>query len=165
MTTRRVRLDGGWTGFQGVDGDDAAANTTATDLINILDSVDVPIVVLRSDSVLAWFNKPAAHVLRLLPSDIGRASRDVAVLAGLPRLEEQCSQVIASGVECPADLCDGDKWFLVRIFPHAGGDRHVTGSVLTFTMSLLSAQALIRPSTNANAPRRFSTRLPILSSC
>jgi signal transduction histidine kinase len=133
MTTQCVTLNDGWTGFRGVNGDDAAANTAATNLINILDTVDVPIVVLRGDFMLVCFNKAAADVLRLSPSDIGRASRDISVLAGLPRLEEQCSQVIASGVESRVDFRDGDKWFVVRISPYTRGDYQVTGTVLTFT--------------------------------
>jgi hypothetical protein len=84
MTTQRVTLTGGWTSFQGVNGDDAAANTATTDLINILDTVEVPIVVMRRDFMIACFNKAAADVLGLSPSDIGRASRDISVLAGLP---------------------------------------------------------------------------------
>lgn len=133
MTAQRATLDGGWTGFRAVSGDDAAANTAATDLISILDTVEVPIVVLRRDLMIGGFNKAAAGVLRLSPSDIGRASRDVSVLAGLPRLEEQCSQVIASGVECRADFRDGDRCFVTRISPYTQGDRRVTGAVLTFT--------------------------------
>jgi PAS domain S-box-containing protein len=130
MTTERVALNAGWTGFQGVDGDDAAATT---DLINILDAVDVPIVVVRRDFMIACFNKVAADVLGLSPSDIGRAPRDISVLAGLPRLEEQCSQAIASGVESRADFRDGNKWLVVRISPYKKVTRQVTGAVLTFT--------------------------------
>src|SRR2546426_5790324 len=125
MTTPCVTLNDGATGFQG--------GTATTDLITILDTVDVPIVVLRRDFMLVCFNKAAAGVLRLSPSDIGRASRDIAVLAGLPRLEEQCGQVIASGVESRADFRDGEKWFVVRISPYTTGDRQVIGTVLTFT--------------------------------
>src|SRR5258706_10580816 len=125
MTTPSVTLNDGWTGFQG--------GTATTDLIDILDTVDVPIVVLRRDFMLVCFNKAAAGVLRLSPSDIGRASRDISVLAGLPRLEEQCGQVIASGVESRADFRDGEKWFVVRVSPYTTGDRQVTGTVLTFT--------------------------------
>jgi len=125
MTTPCVTLSDGWTGFQG--------GTATTDLIDILDTVDVPIVVLRRDFMLVCFNKAAAGVLRLSPSDIGRASRDISVLAGLPRLEEQCGQVIASGVESRADFRDGEKWFVVRISPYTTGDRQVSGTVLTFT--------------------------------
>src|SRR5882724_7814358 len=115
MTTPCVTVNDGWNDFQSVHGDDAAA---------ILDTVDVPIVVLRRDFMLVCFNKAAAGVLRLSPSDIGRASRDISVLAGLPRLEEQCGQVIASGVASRADLRDGEKWFVVRISPYTTGDRH-----------------------------------------
>ena len=130
MTTERVTLNVGWTGFQGGNGDDAAATT---DLNNILDAVDVPIVVVRRDFMVACFNKAAGDVLGLSPLDIGRAPRDISVLAGLPRLEEQCGQAIASGVESRADFRDGNKWLVVRISPYTTGARQVTGAVLTFT--------------------------------
>jgi PAS domain S-box-containing protein len=127
MTAQRVAPTGGWTGFRAVNQDDTA------DLIDILDAVDVPIVVLRRDFAIARFNKAAEDVLRLAPTDTGRLFRDVPVFAGLPRLEEQCSQVIASGVESRADLRDGDRSFAVRISPYANSDRQFTGTVLTFT--------------------------------
>jgi signal transduction histidine kinase len=134
MTAQPATLNGGWTGFRAaVNCDDGAANTAATDLINILDAVEVPIVVLRRDLMIAGFNKAAADVVRLSPSDIGRASRDVSVLAGVPRLEERCSQVIACGVESQAEFRAGDRWFVLRISPFEEGDRHVAGAVLTFT--------------------------------
>jgi signal transduction histidine kinase len=133
MTAQPATLDGGWTAFRAGSGDVAAANAVATDLISILDTLELPIVVLRRDLMIAGFNKAAADVLRLSPSDIGRASRDIPVLAGLPRLEEQCSQVIASGVESRADFRDGDRWFVTWISPYTQGDCRVAGAVLTFT--------------------------------
>ncbi len=133
MTAQPATFDGDWTAFRAVNGDDAAANTAATDLIHILDTVEVPIVVLRRNLMIAGFNKAAADVLGLSPSDIGRTPCDISVLAGLPRLEEQCSQVIASGVQSRADLRDGDRWFVMGISPLKEGDRQVTGAILTFT--------------------------------
>jgi PAS domain S-box-containing protein len=133
MNDQPAILNGGWTGFRAVSGEGAAAKTAATDLINILDTIEVPIVVLRRDLVIAGFNKAAADALRLSLSDIGRASRDISVLAGMPGLEEQCSRVIASGSESRADFRDGDKWFVMRISPYTQGERQVTGAVLTFT--------------------------------
>ena len=56
MTDQPVTLNGGWAGFRAVSGDGAAANTAATDLINILDTIEVPIVVLRRDLLIAGFN-------------------------------------------------------------------------------------------------------------
>lgn len=133
MTRQRGTLDGGWTGFQGVNGDVAAETMATTDVINILDAVEVPVVVLRRDSTIACFNKAAADVLGLSPSDIGRASHDISVLDALPHLEQQCSEVIAGGVESRANFRDREKWFVVRISPYTKVDRQVTGTVLTFT--------------------------------
>ncbi|HSA92816.1 MAG TPA: ATP-binding protein [Terriglobales bacterium] len=132
MTPRRVTVNRRWTNFQRVNAADAAADTVTADLIEILDIVEIPIVVLRRDLAIACFNK-AAGVLGFSPADIGRAPRDVSVLAGLPRLEQQCSQVIAGGVESRADFHERDRWFVVRISPCTKGDHQVTGAVLTFT--------------------------------
>src|SRR5215471_6485049 len=126
MITQSVTRNGGWTDLQRVDGDAA----TTTDLINILDTIEVPIVIVRRDFRIACFNKAGADLLGLLPSDIGRASRDISVLAGVPRLEEQCSQVIAGGVESRANVRAGDRWFVVRISPNTKGDGQVTGAML-----------------------------------
>jgi hypothetical protein len=84
MTAQRAH-DGGWTAFLGANGGDSGANTAAADLISILDTIEVPVVVVRRDFVVACFNM-AADVLGFSPSDIGRAPRDIPVLAGLPRL-------------------------------------------------------------------------------
>jgi PAS domain S-box-containing protein len=133
MTAQSVAPDGRWTGVRVVGGDYADGNAAAAELINILDAVEVPIVVVRRDVSVACFNKTAADVLGLSPSDIGRASRDIPVFAGCPRLEQQCDEVIAGGAESRVDLQDGDRWFVVRISPSTSSDRQVTGTVLTFT--------------------------------
>ena len=131
MTTKRAAFNDRWIGLQGADADDAAAS--ATDLMNILDTVELPIVVVRRDFKIACFNQAAADRLGLSPSDVGRAAREIPVLAGLPRLEALCTQVMASGVEHRADLRDWDRWLVVRISACTGGDGQVSGTVLTFT--------------------------------
>ena len=132
MLPKRAALRSGWAGLlQTVAGHGAVENAASADLINILDSVEVPIVVVGRDFLIAGFNETAAEVLGLSPSDIGRACRDV--LAGFSRLEQLCRQVIALGVESPADFRDGDKWFAARISPYTNGDGQVAGAVLTFT--------------------------------
>ena len=133
MAAPPVASASGWIGFRALSCDDADAGAASTDLTNILDAVEVPIVLLRRDFTIAGFNKATANEFRLSPSDIGRASREISRLAGLPSLEQQCSEVMASRVEASADLRDGDRWFVVRISPYANGERQVSGTVLTFT--------------------------------
>ena len=131
MTTHGVAIKGCWTSVNGVNGHDAVATADITELIHILDTIDVPIVIVRRDFVLACFNKAAANVFALSPSDIG--SRDTSALAGLRDLKQQCNEVIARGLESRVDFRDGDRWFVVRISPFYKADREVTGTVLTFT--------------------------------
>src|SRR5689334_11530341 len=133
VAAQPVAPAGGWIGFRALNGDDADASAAAADLTNILDTVEAPIVVLRRDFTIAGFNKATADEFQLSPSDLGRASRDISRLAGLPSLEQQCSEVMASGVEERTDFRDGDRWFVVRISPYANGERRVSGTVLTFT--------------------------------
>jgi len=132
MTMQPASFSGGWTGFH-VNGDGATANATIADLTSILDTVEVPIVVLRRDLTMAGFNRTAADVLGLLLSDIGRVSRDIPAFAGSPRLEQLCREAITGGVESRVDFRDEDTWFVVRISPYARGSGQVTGAVLTFT--------------------------------
>ena len=119
-------------GFGQVKSDGTAADIGSPDLINIFDTVDLPIVVLRPDFRLVWFNR-AAIVLGFSPPDIGRTSSDIAVLAGVAGLEEQCRQVIATGMESRADFRHEQKWFVIRISPYTKGDGEVSAIVLTFT--------------------------------
>ena len=124
MTAPCGMLDGGWTGFQGAQ--------AMTDLISILDTVDIPVVVVRRDSMIACFNKAAAEVLGLSSADLGRTARNIPVLAGVPQLRERCNQVITSRVDSRVDVRDGSRRFVVRISPYTTGDRQVSGTVLTF---------------------------------
>jgi PAS domain S-box-containing protein len=134
MTSQGAKANGGWTSFQGLIGHDAGASAATSDLIDILDAVEVPIVVLQRDFRIACFNEAAADALGLAPPDVGRAASDVAVLGQVTtRLERQCSQAIADGVDSRVDFRDGDRWFVVRVSPYPRGNRQATGTLLTFT--------------------------------
>ena len=133
MTTQRGPVNSARTGLERANGSDAATNVAASELINILDAVEVPVIVLRRDSTISYFNKAGADVLGLSPSDTDRASREIPVLAAIPHLEKHCSDAIATGAESRVNLYDGERWFIVRISPHTNVDLQVTGTVLTFT--------------------------------
>ena len=132
MTTPVVAVSSCWTSVDGVNGHHSPTNTGNTELKHILDTIEVPIVVVRNDSTIGCFNKAAAYVFDLSTADIGRPCRDTPVFAGLRHLEQQCSEALESGTESRVDFRDGDRWFVVRVSP-LQGDHAVTGSVLTFT--------------------------------
>jgi signal transduction histidine kinase len=123
---------GGWTGLV-VSSNGAAANGVTTELISILDAIEVPLVVVRRDRTMAAFNQAAADALGLSLPDIGRTLRDISVLARVPRLEQYCAEVITGGAESRIDFRDGEAWFVVRISPYTRGGDQMAGTVLTFT--------------------------------
>ena len=107
--------------------------TAATDLIDILETVEVPIVIVRRDFAIGGFNSAAGAVLDLSPSDVGRTCGDVSILGGVPRLEQHCRQAIADGFESRVDFRAGETQFVVRISPLRKDDGQPAGAVLTFT--------------------------------
>src|SRR5262245_2601029 len=115
VTPEMTARPAGGTGFRAVNRDETAVDADTADLIDILEAVEVPIVVLRRNFAIARFNKAAEDVLRLAPSDTGRLFRDVPGFAGLLRLEGQCSQVMVRGVASRAVLHDGNRSLCVRI--------------------------------------------------
>lgn len=123
---------GGRAGFRQLNGDAAKADLVTTDFIDVLDTIDVPIVVIGRSFMIASFNRAAAEALRLEPSDIGRSPRDTLMLVGLAQLEEWCAQVMATGAARRHDFHHGDKSFVLRISPYIRSD-HEIGAVLTFT--------------------------------
>jgi PAS domain S-box-containing protein len=117
----------------GARADVAAANPAGVDVVDVLDSIEIPIVVVDRDCKVARFNRAAADVLGIAPSDIGRRPCSMQALADVPEIEQVCIQVMIDGVPSRHDLRNGDRWFLVRISPYAAAGRPVSGAVLAFT--------------------------------
>jgi PAS domain S-box-containing protein len=115
------------------NGDAARTDVVCADLIGILDTVDLPVVVVGRNFTVSRFNRPAASALGLTASHLGQSPRGIGVFTDIMNLEELCAQVIADGVPCRREVRHGDRWFLLRIAPYTGGDGRIGGTVLTLT--------------------------------
>jgi PAS domain S-box-containing protein len=102
-----------------------------TDVTSILDAVDLPIVLTNCDRRIIRFNRAAATVLRLTPSDIGCSPSEI--LPGGGELDKLCETVVADGTPCRREIRDGDRCFLIRIAPCDEFNSTSVGAVLTFT--------------------------------
>jgi PAS domain S-box-containing protein len=116
-----------------MQGDTASADPVNANVIGILDTIDVPVVVVGRDGKVARFNHAAAETLGATPSDVGHAACNMQALTEVPDLEEVCMQVMADGVPSRFEMRNCDRYFLVRIAPYTGTDAQVRGAVLTFT--------------------------------
>jgi PAS domain S-box-containing protein len=118
---------------RGAKGDAADAHPLSADVVGILDTVDVPIIVVGFDCTMVRFNRAATDAFGLAPSDIGRRPSSVAALADANDLESLCAQVIADDAPVRRDVQSGDRRFLLRVAPYARGTGERAGAVLTFT--------------------------------
>jgi PAS domain S-box-containing protein len=118
---------------RGIRGDGAPADLANADVSGILDTIDVPIVVVGRDCKVTRFNRAAAETLGITPSNIGQQACIVQALAAVPEIEEMCTQVMVDGAPSRREMCYGDRWFLVRIAPYTGTEPEARGAVLTFT--------------------------------
>jgi len=114
-------------------GETTTADSAAFDPLEILDTIDLPIVVVDRDFTIARFNRPAAEALSLASSDIGRSARAIAKLADLRNLEKWCAGVLSTETTSRHDFRNKDQTFVLRIAPYSKSDRRVIGTVLTFT--------------------------------
>lgn len=110
-----------------------ASSYQDADVTGILDTIDVPIVMVGRDCTIAGFNRAAADALGLTPSDVGRVPCNVRALNDVKDLEKVCSQVFADAAPSQREIRNGDRWFILRVAPYLGRDGQVEGTVLTFT--------------------------------
>ena len=103
------------------------------DPIEVLDTLDVPIVIVHRDFTIACFNRQAAETLGLAASDIGHSAREAAGFANSRNLERWCEQAILAGTFVRHDFRYQDQTFVLRIAPYFHGDRQLSGTVLTFS--------------------------------
>jgi PAS domain S-box-containing protein len=113
--------------------DTESADSASADIVGILDTIDVPVVMVHRDCKVARFNRAAAETLGVTRSDVGRPTCDMQALKGVPDLDKTCLHVMADEVPFRFEMQSGDRWFLVRVVPYAGDDAQVRGAVLTFT--------------------------------
>ncbi|MPZ34922.1 MAG: PAS domain S-box protein [Rhodospirillales bacterium] len=124
-------LTDGWTIYRPVNG--PQANPVAIELTNVLDALDVPIIVVRSDFTIGCFNHAAAAAFDLDPSYVGRSPNEISLLTDFPNLQEWCAQAITAATPSRHDLHDEQRSFVLRISSHARSDGTIAGAVLTLT--------------------------------
>ncbi|AXC14621.1 Chemotaxis protein methyltransferase CheR [Acidisarcina polymorpha] len=101
------------------------------DLVNLLSSMQMPIVMLDSDLRIRRFTPNAEQVLNLIPTDVGRPISDLKPRINVPDIGELLEHVIESlqPVEREVQHEDG-RWYSMRIQPYKTADNRIEGAVL-----------------------------------
>jgi PAS domain S-box-containing protein len=116
-----------------VRADAAAADSLSADVVGILDTIDVPVIVLELGCAVARVNRAAADSLGISPADTGRPAHELEALASVPDFHKTCLRVMEDEVPSRFEMNIADRRFLVRVAPYLGADSQVLGAVLTFT--------------------------------
>ena len=123
------------------------------DLINLLGSVNIPIVMVGRDLRIRRFTPLAEHVLNLIPSDIGRPLSDLRPKIDVPDLDRLIAEVIDTLTPCEREVQDQDgHWYALRIRPYHTMEHRIEGAVVV----LLDVTDLKRASLEVQAARDYA---------
>ncbi len=102
------------------------------DLTNLLNSVNLPMVMVSSDLSVRRFTPQATAVLGLMPSDVGRPIPRLKLKVDVRALEQMMLDVIQQVHLRHEEVQDEDgRWFSLRITPYRTLDNRIDGVVLT----------------------------------
>ena len=110
-----------------------------SDLVNLLGTVDVPILILDIDRRIRRFTPKARSILNVVPSDVGRPLDDIRLNIDVPNLHDQITEVIETNVMRESEVQDrAGCWYRMQIRPYKNTDNKIDGA----TLSLVDIDAL-----------------------
>jgi two-component system CheB/CheR fusion protein len=101
------------------------------DLMNVLSSIQTPIVMLNGELHIRRCTSTAEKVLHLVPADIGRNISDIKPRINVPDLEDLLRRVISSMEPFEREVQHEDgRWYSLRIQPYKTAHGRAEGAVL-----------------------------------
>jgi len=101
------------------------------DFTNLLDSANLPMVVLGVDLRIRRYTPAAVKLLNLLPVDVGRPIGDLNPNVEMPDLEALIVEVIDTVQVAEREVRDRNGcWHALRIHPYRTADNRIDGAVL-----------------------------------
>jgi two-component system CheB/CheR fusion protein len=114
----------------------------SNDMRNLLDSTEIATLFLDGTLSVRRYTERTTRLLRLIPSDLGRAITDITTDLRFPELPEAVAQVLTTLVPIEREVSTADgRWFSTRILPYRTLDDVIDGVVITF-MDITSAKRL-----------------------
>jgi two-component system CheB/CheR fusion protein len=145
------------TGLTSVNGDLQERNRemdrVANDLENVLESVQIPVIIVDLALRVRRFTPSAQHISSLLPVDIGRSIEDVKLKLDVQDVSGRIRKALDSNTleEWEVQGPEG-RWFRLQIRPYRASDRQLDGAILSF----IDVNALKRAAQEAEAARDYA---------
>ncbi len=109
-----------------------ALDRTNNDLVNLLSSINIPILMLDNDLCIRRFNSMAGELFNLIPSDIDRKFTNIKPNIDIPDFESFIKSVRKTLTVKEREVKDHTgKWYSIRIRPYITVDNKIDGVVIT----------------------------------
>ncbi len=107
-------------------------NLLNSDLVNLLASVDIPIVIVDGERRVRRFTPRAKALMNLIPGDVGRPIDDIKLNVDVADLERRITEAIetVSLQETEVRSRDG-HWYKMQIRPYRTVENKLDGAVLS----------------------------------
>lgn len=110
----------------------ADLDSVNSDLVNILGSVEVPIVIVDAGRRIRRFTPKARPILNLLPSDVGRPIDDIKPTLAIENLDHLIAEVIDTITTHEEEVQDRNgRWYRLQIRPYTTVDKKIDGAVIS----------------------------------
>jgi two-component system, chemotaxis family, CheB/CheR fusion protein len=120
------------------------------DFVNLLASVQLPIVMLGPDLRIRRFTPMAEKLLNLIATDVGRPISDIQLGLAVPDLESALVEVMETVTAREIEVRDKQgRWNILRVRPYRTQDNRIDGAVLVLidVDSIKSDQETLRRQT------------------
>lgn len=109
----------------------AALSQTSNDLTNLLNSVNLPLLMLNEDLQIRQFTPLTQRLMNIRPSDIGRPINEIRLNLSVEDLEPILLDVLDSLGTRELEVQDRDgRWRLMRVRPYRTAENKIEGVVL-----------------------------------
>jgi two-component system, chemotaxis family, CheB/CheR fusion protein len=106
-------------------------STLNSDLRKLLESINVPLVMVGRDLHIRWFTPAIEPLLNLLPTDQGRPITDLHSEA-IPNFRELLLHALAGEKNTNVEIeGHSGRWLSLRILPYRGPDNTIDGAIAT----------------------------------
>ena len=103
------------------------------DLVNLFNSVDIPIIILGNDLRIRRIKPGVQDTLNLIPSDVGRPISDINLNINVPDLRQVAIKVMDKVFVEEREIQDEQGiWYLMRIRPYMSAEKKIDGVIITF---------------------------------
>jgi two-component system, chemotaxis family, CheB/CheR fusion protein len=104
---------------------------TGNDLSNLLNSVNIPLLMLTSDLHIRQFTPPMQRLLSVRPADIGRSISEIRLQLSIENIEPILHEVLETLGTRELEVQDREgRWHLLRVRPYRTSDNKIEGLVV-----------------------------------